>query len=645
MRTSFAILAAAASVSQVSATWGGWHNANPFPVPGNCQNKCVDKQKEGWNWKDLPDGDVKGYDGFDFKGWTSENEFTKRDGLAPRTFGGRVIRGECGPDKESAPSFECGKDREYKDFSVKKFDITVEFDCRMEFHYDMPDGSVCKHSQHCSAGGTTVHNTQCGGAKKVHFVYPDQPDKPKKKCHVGVHHVDFDCEDRPPYKPPHEGPPNKPPHTKPPHTKPPHTKPPHTKPPHEKPTTEAPPPPQETTTPPAEETTPPPAEETTPPPAEETTPPAEETTPPAEETTPPAEETTPPAETPTYEVPEESTPVESTTSEELPVESSSTIITTTYDTTSTVFTTSVQTITSCAPEVPDCPAKGSTAVVTVTVPVSTTICPVTETLTEPIPSQTGTKPEEPETPEEPEKPEEPETPEEPEEPMPCDPVVPQCLNTFLYLVKECKDNSDSQCYCPKKDYVDEVFKCLYAHGSSDDVIAEAVSFFQGVCAPYIPQNPGIATGADEVTAIITVTGTPTVTSVPYTTVVVVETVTEPCVTDGTTIEGSSTIVTVSTEVTIPQVTIPTLTPAVPTKPVDEVPETGVPEVPETGAPEVPAPPPTGVAPPVTSAPLTFITSPPEATATPIQTPPPVAAASGVRASLGLALAAIVAALI
>ncbi|KAH9430831.1 hypothetical protein MCOR02_008158 [Pyricularia oryzae] len=44
---------------------------------------------------------------------------------------------------------------------------------------------------------------------------------------------------------------------------------------------------------------------------------------------------------------------------------------------STVYTTSVQTITSCAPTVTNCPGKPY--VVTQTIPVSTTLCPVTET--------------------------------------------------------------------------------------------------------------------------------------------------------------------------------------------------------------------------------------------------------------------------
>ncbi|POR36408.1 Uncharacterized protein TPAR_03395 [Tolypocladium paradoxum] len=240
---------------------------------------------------------------------------------------------------------------------------------------------------------------------------------------------------------------------------------------------------------------------------------------------------------------------------------------------------------------PSCPAKsGGTAVVTVTVPVSTTICPVTETITKTGPAPTGgvpgtaptggvpgtgnggERPKPSETQNGGQSPSAPTAP-LPTGPLPCPSVVPQCLNTFLHL-KECKNNVDAACYCPSKEFVDNIFSCLYAHGQTGDIISEAVSFFQGICAPFIPQNPVIATGAETVTAIITVTGTPRVTSVAYTTMHVTATVVEPCTTEGTTIPGSSTTKVISTDVTVPQISLtmvptaapaPSATPGVPVK--------------------------------------------------------------------------------
>ena len=116
----------------------------------------------------------------------------KRDELAARTYGGRVIHGSCGQDVSTAPSFGCSSGSDVDKFSLSSFDVITEFDCLLEFHYDMPDGSVCKESHQCSKEGTTITNTSCGGAKKVHFVFPEQGTY-KKSCGVGLHNVQFHC--------------------------------------------------------------------------------------------------------------------------------------------------------------------------------------------------------------------------------------------------------------------------------------------------------------------------------------------------------------------------------------------------------------------------------------------------------------------
>ncbi|KAF5020531.1 hypothetical protein F66182_7430 [Fusarium sp. NRRL 66182] len=62
-------------------------------------------------------------------------------------------------------------------------------------------------------------------------------------------------------------------------------------------------------------------------------------------------------------------------------------------TTSTIYTTNIRTITSCAPEVPDCP--NTPHITTETVAISTTICPVTEEQpTQPEPTKPATETEE-----------------------------------------------------------------------------------------------------------------------------------------------------------------------------------------------------------------------------------------------------------
>ncbi|KAF5674951.1 circumsporozoite protein [Fusarium heterosporum] len=781
MKSNFALLALTASLGEVSAHWGNWKDAPKYTPPQAIDNKCEEHQKKGWSWDDLQVGQFEKYNDWDFKGWTCGTDKSKRD-LTGRHFG-KSIFGECGSTKEQAPSFGCGAGSKEKEFSLHKFHVKPEFDCRLEFHYDMPDGSTCKHQADCSKDGTDVYNTQCGGAKKVHFVYPKQPNKPKDKCRIEVPQVDFNCDKPQPPKNTYTVPANT-------YTAPAEDT---TSAPAAGETTTAPsagetetlpagdntetvpagdvttsaPASGETTTAPAsgETTTAPSAGETetlpagentktvpagdntytlpagentktvpsgeetkTVPAGEETTAPSAgetetvpagetETIPAGTETAPagdkttsgssPAEttgpagdntETVPAGETKTVPAGEtETSPAgdntktvpagentktvpagDKTTSGSSPAETTgpagdstetvpagetktvpageTSVITTVYDSTSTVYTTDIKTITSCGPEVTNCPVTaGTPVIVTETVAISTTICPVTETLTGSKPGQTkpvegGDKPSKPveggdkpsytkpaggkpakttegsspegtsDVPVEattivtsydkvstvyatevktithcgPEvtncpansattavvtetvahttaypvvetithkapKPvqtgseEKPEAPKAPEDGYNVPEVVPSCLNTFIEYIEDCKDNTDAACYCPSKEFVDNVFQCVYAHAKDDDTIAEAVSFFQGICAPYANQNPVIATGADAVTEHITVTGTTIITSAHYTTVTVATTITEPIVAGGSTVEGSSTVKTIETEIVVPEV--------------------------------------------------------------------------------------------
>ncbi|AEO54787.1 hypothetical protein MYCTH_2297802 [Thermothelomyces thermophilus ATCC 42464] len=567
MKTFVPFVALAAGVSAT------FIHAPPFTCPANTDNQCTDKQKPGFSWDDLDFGDFFDYGGFHFRGWKCEDASEKRGRFAPRTFK-KAIGGTCHSDKSQSPSFGCGPNVDK--FSLGSIHVKPEFDCDLEFHYDMPDGSICKHRSPCSKSGTTVHNTQCGGAKNVTIVYPPQPNKPKPSCSIQVPTISFDCSTAS-------------------STQPPKTK---TK------TTETP----GTSTPPADATT------TT------TTSEVEASS------TSTAETGAPPAQTSTEVVPGSSTTVSvpevTSTSSVSPGEetgSSSSIvnppasessdssivivppvtktITTSFDSTSTIFTTSIQTITSCAPEKSaECPAN-SVSTTVVTIAISTTVCPVTETRTtvESQPTVSGVAPtgSAPSAPSGVPSDSTPGSPSgvvpsgvtsavpgagttstrvsgggdsssssssavssavssvSPVETLPCPAIVPSCLNTFLFSVG-CSDNTDAACYCPDATFVKNVYDCLYAHGESDAIIAEAIAYFQGICGNWAGQNPAIATGAT-ITTYITVTATPTVAPV-YTTVTVDVTTVVPCTNDaGEVIPSSSTTVTVSTSLTVPQV--------------------------------------------------------------------------------------------
>jgi hypothetical protein len=753
MKTAAFALLAAASVEQVAATYSlgsAWTQAKPYSCPGNTNNNCNAQQQSGWDFSDVPTGPVGSYAGFTFTGWSCENDFGKRDSLlSARTFGstGRSIVGDCTADKDTTPCISAGSSTGH--FSVDTFSVSPEFDTRLEFHYEMPDGSTCKQSASCSSQGTTVKNSQCGGAKKVSIVYPGSG---KSSCKTKVHHISWDCgsnapppsHSQPAYSQPAYTPPSggshhhsQPPYSQPVYTPPSggshhhsHSQPGYPVPPYSQ-TTTAPagaetttapgetytapagtttapagadttttaPVGAETTTAPAGTTTAPAGADTTttaPAGAETTTAPGETYSAPAGTTTAPAgaETTTAPGETaPATTVPYGNTPpagtttaagttdvavstsiitapsdtssaaaettttapgetysapvgetttapagtttaaVETTTAPATTGEAgavttgSQSVYTTVYQSTSTVFTTTVHTITSCAPEVTNCPARTDKPVLTtVTVAISTTVCPVTATITGSAPQQTsggaaagtqapsGTAP----------------GSSPAETGLPCPDVLPKCINTWLPLVPNCKDNTDASCYCPSKDLVQKVFDCIYSNGQNDDDVSAAIVFFQGVCASYAGSNPAVATGAATITSIITVTGTPVAAPTDYTTVVVATTVTEPCVSEGSTIPGSSTTVYVSTAITVPQVSItaapvtaqPTYVPPAETAPAETAPG---------AAPTLATPP--VAAPPAATGTGTGVTIPPINTGIPV-----VGGAGRLGAGMGLGLA-------
>lgn len=453
----------------------------------------------------------------------------------------------------------------------------------------MPDGKECKQRSSCKQGGSVVKNTQCGGARKVIFVHPPQTDK-ADKCKVKIPKIRFNCDSA---QPPKSTTPSETPgspsysenlpessetgdipdvsttadvsET--------------TEAPEESETAGTPSTPDETT-----ETGVPPfttiteGQETT----VESSSPEESTSEPGEpsysEGEPPVEETTGKTEEPSNtgskptEEPEstvESSSPEEPTSDEPIVETE----VTSHMTTSTIFTTTTSTITSCGPEVTGCPEdEDGTAVVTLTIPVSTTICPVTETLTrtqEPGASTTeDSSPEPPETSEGSKNPDDTTAPPtgtsdsgkptdsapETQETLPCPEVVPSCLNTWLFEL-DCPDNTDTSCFCPSTAFIENVFTCIYAHGESDSVISEAMRFVQGICAGHASENPGIVTGINSITSVITVTDAPKTTTAAgdYTTITVSVTTEVPCVTDGVTLTDSSTTSVIEQTVEVPNV--------------------------------------------------------------------------------------------
>lgn len=175
------------AIQQTVAT--GWLDASAYTCPGNTETHCSPDQQQGYAWDGLSKGAFDSYGSNKFSGFTCSDSFDKRE-LSKRGFQSKCITANL----DDGPSM-------YGDaFSIDQYQITSSEDTDIEAHYGMPDGSVCKETHSCSKHGTTVKNSQCGGAKKVTF----KPSKHGKKgCSIGVHSVRFHCgtPSAPPYSP------------------------------------------------------------------------------------------------------------------------------------------------------------------------------------------------------------------------------------------------------------------------------------------------------------------------------------------------------------------------------------------------------------------------------------------------------------
>ncbi|KAK3203488.1 hypothetical protein GRF29_112g1448953 [Pseudopithomyces chartarum] len=564
MKASIALLISGLAAQQVAAHWD--RQASNYNTPGYNNNECTEKQKGGYNWSDLNDGDKPGkYDDFNFGGdWKcSTKKFGKRDHISKRHFGEKAITNKCG--KEKPASFSC--DQKKEGFSVTHIDVSVDHDADLDFHYKMKDGSICKQRTSCKKEGTTVQNTQCGGAESVD-VYLGHSSEGRDDCEIGVHQIGFDCNPGESYTPPPPYTPAPPPSTSevpvtssevPSTSEVPVTSsevpPPSTPTPPPQTSDSPPPPPEESSTesiktpicgyggcgstgyqnstaPPETPATSVPVESTpaeTPatsaPPAESTPSgecggygqPACETSAPVESvpaetpaTSAPVEST--PAETPATSAPVESTPVESTPAETPatsapPAESTPSGECGGYgqpacETSAPVESVPAETPATSAP-VESTPAETPAT----SAPVESTPAETPATSAPPAESTPSgecggygqpaceTKPVEsvPETPAT-------SAPAQSTEVSPSSPVEspsaplesqpPTCLNTWLKLKTECKDNTDSACYCKVPDLTDNVIDCVKAYGTEEEV-QQALSYFVGICAPQIPENPQI----------------------------------------------------------------------------------------------------------------------------------------------------------
>ncbi|KAK4620395.1 hypothetical protein CLAFUW4_11578 [Fulvia fulva] len=436
--TTTAIAAAGLAAHQVIATGGyggGWGGSGHYSTPDNTNNECTSEQSTGYNWSGLKDGSFDSYGSNKFSGWSCTNSFGKRDLLTKRSFQSKCISADL--DKE--PVISCDDD---KTMSLDKFEVSSDQDADIECHYTMPDESICKEVHSCSARGTVIQNSQCGGAKSVTF--KPAGDSKGKGCNIGVHSVGFNCGSA-------------------------------------------------SSTPPSYSSTAPPSYSTSS--SVESVDTTSVPTAPAYESS--SVETSSATTSSAIECGYGSTQsvpaygsstvcvaiTSSSSTEEAPVTTSSTDSAPAYTAPaygssssstegSPVTTTSVPTYsTGTVPSnngtysAPSAPGYGSSSEVSTVTTAPSYSAPAS--VTSAVPTYEGPKPESPN-------------------------LLPKCLNTWMYLTT-CKDNSDYSCFCKNAEFVKQVYQCVSSWSTTDDDTTSGASYFMGICAPYIPENPAVIT--------------------------------------------------------------------------------------------------------------------------------------------------------
>ncbi|KAK6511791.1 hypothetical protein TWF481_000697 [Arthrobotrys musiformis] len=562
MKGAIQFLGALAAVQAVSATYIDWTQPfnsydcggkkcggrEKFEPPAYSNERCTPQQSTGYDFSDAPTGDLPKYDDFDFSGYKcKQSSLQRRSG---RGSGNKCASSYVEPETYSN-EIKCGKK-----FSVEEFDISVERESVIEFHYGMPDGSTCKHVSTCGTGITPIKNTQCGGAKSVKCKI-HKSSKNKKKCGFNIHHIKFRCDNNPTTT-----------------TTP-------------VPATTEPAPCTEyscTATDTTTEVAPTTTEEapcteyscTATDTTTEAVPTTTEEAPCTEYSCTATDTTTEAVPTTTDEAPctEYSCTATDTTTEALPTTTEEAPCTeyscTATDTTTEALPTTTEeapcteysctatdTTTEAVPTTTDeapCTEYSCTATDTTTEAVPTTTdeapcteysCTATETTTEAVPTEAVPTEEAPCTeysctgvptseavpttsedvptttdvyvpptdvyvpPLNTSIPYETPSPSETETVPPsgtdvyttlpsvpvetgCPPVLPQCMETWTKIT-ECVNSGDVKCLCPNPEYIKSVAACVEAWGVDDDEVSKALEYMQGLCAEHIPENPAIVT--------------------------------------------------------------------------------------------------------------------------------------------------------
>lgn len=165
-----------------------WNDAQKYSSPNNTNNQCSTEQVDGWHFDSIGQ-QVSTFDGMELSGFTCQDPshagFVRRAVVNQTQFSSKALVGNATNNDASCPRITSSS----RDFSIDEMLVSVDQDSELTLEYIMSNGDICRQVTQCLTTSTTVKNTQCGGAKELRV---------KGDCAFAIYSISFECGPSPP---------------------------------------------------------------------------------------------------------------------------------------------------------------------------------------------------------------------------------------------------------------------------------------------------------------------------------------------------------------------------------------------------------------------------------------------------------------
>ncbi|BCR84771.1 uncharacterized protein ACHE_20229A [Aspergillus chevalieri] len=168
-----------AALAQASALF--WDTDKSYTRPQTIKHTCTSAQSKGveFKWTDISTGDVSTYEGFTFTGFKVSTDF--------HGYVGKYLEGKLTTNASDLQvAMEDGAE-----FSVSLLNFATSKETEIQVIYGMSDGTTCKNTASSGPNMTDIANQQCGGAISMGFQVPES--EGDGDITLAFYSIDFYC--------------------------------------------------------------------------------------------------------------------------------------------------------------------------------------------------------------------------------------------------------------------------------------------------------------------------------------------------------------------------------------------------------------------------------------------------------------------